>query len=106
MNGTRAESLIGAAQPPWADFEHYWAQSPMKTIGNAQTPTLVMHSEADKRCPEEQGLQVFVALKRLGVETELILFPEESHGLSRSGRTDRRIARLNHMLRWFDLYLK
>jgi dipeptidyl aminopeptidase/acylaminoacyl peptidase len=106
LNATRAESLVGLAQPPWDDLAAYWAQSPMKTIGAARTPTLVMHSEQDWRCPQEQGDQVYVALKRLGVDTELILFPEESHGLSRNGRTDRRIARLKHMQRWFEQYLK
>jgi dipeptidyl aminopeptidase/acylaminoacyl peptidase len=49
---------------------------------------------------------LFVSLKRLGVETELILIPGESHGVSRGGRTDRRIARLEHMIRWFEHYLK
>jgi len=106
LNGTRTENLIGAAQPPWEAFAQYWKQSPMRFIGHARTPTLVIHSEQDKRCPPEQGEQVFVALKRLGVETELIMFPEEGHDLSRNGRTDRRIARLNHILRWFDKYLK
>jgi dipeptidyl aminopeptidase/acylaminoacyl peptidase len=65
-----------------------------------------MHSEMDFRADKEQGEQVFVALRTLGVDTELVLFPGEPHGLSRTGRTDRRIARLNHMLRWFDKYLK
>jgi dipeptidyl aminopeptidase/acylaminoacyl peptidase len=46
-----------------------------------------------------------VALKKLGVASEFILFPEESHGLSRDGRTDRRVARLNHIARWFNKYL-
>jgi dipeptidyl aminopeptidase/acylaminoacyl peptidase len=93
-------------EPPWENIENYWKQSPMKYIGNARTPTQVIHSENDLRANIEQGLQVFVALKRLGVDTELVLFPDEPHGLSRTGRTDRRIARLNHMKRWFDTYLK
>ena len=92
--------------PPWEDLDNYWRQSPMKYIGNVRTPTLVIHSEGDLRCPIEQGEQVYVALKRLGVDTEMIRFPEESHGLSRGGRTDRRIERLKHILRWFDRYLK
>jgi dipeptidyl aminopeptidase/acylaminoacyl peptidase len=91
---------------PWDDMEHYWRQSPMAFIGNAKTPTLVVHSEQDMRCDPEQGVQLFVALKQLGVDTELLLFPEESHGLSREGRTDRRVLRLQHMVRWFDKYLK
>jgi dipeptidyl aminopeptidase/acylaminoacyl peptidase len=42
----------------------------------------------------------------MGVDSELVLFPDESHGLSRGGRTDRRIERLKHIARWFNKYLK
>jgi dipeptidyl aminopeptidase/acylaminoacyl peptidase len=93
-------------KPPWANLNDYWRQSPMKHIGKATTPTLVIHSEQDLRCAIEQGEQIFVALKRLGVDTEMVRFPDEPHGLSRGGRTDRRIERLKHILRWFDKYLK
>lgn len=93
-------------EPPWENLENYWKQSPLQYIGNTTTPTLVIHRENDFRCPIEQGEQIFVALKRLGVDTEMVRFPGTSHGLSRNGRTDRRILRLNHILRWFDRYLK
>ena len=93
-------------KPPWEDVSNYWKQSPMKYIGNAKTPTLVIHSEMDLRCQIEQGEQVFTALQTLGVESEFVRFPNEPHGLSRGGRTDRRIERLNHIVRWFDKYLK
>ncbi len=92
--------------PPYVSIENLWNNSPIKYIGNAKTPTLVIHNEMDLRCAIEQGEQVFVALKRMGVDTEMVRFPEEPHGLSRMGRTDRRIARLNHILRWFEKYLK
>jgi dipeptidyl aminopeptidase/acylaminoacyl peptidase len=91
---------------PFESIENLWECSPIKHIGNAVTPTLVIHSENDLRCPLEQDQQVFTALKYLNIDTELVLFPEEPHGLSRTGRTDRRIARLNHILRWFNKYLK
>lgn len=91
---------------PFEDLQYYWERSPIAYIGNAKTPTKVIHNEMDLRCPIEQGEQVFVALKRLGVDTEFVRFPDEFHGLSRSGRTDRRIARLNHIKEWFDRYLK
>ena len=94
------------AGPPFTDLQKHWDMSPIKYIGNAKTPTLVSHSENDLRCPIEQGEQVFVALKLLGIDTEMIRFPDEFHGLSRTGRTDRRIARLNHFARWFHKYLK
>jgi dipeptidyl aminopeptidase/acylaminoacyl peptidase len=93
-------------KPPYEDLENYWKHSPIAYIGNATTPTLVLHNEFDLRCPIEQGEQVFVALKRKGVDTEFVRFPDEFHGLSRNGRTDRRIARLNHIRRWFEKYLK
>jgi len=92
-------------EPPWENIENYWKQSPLKYIGKAKTPTLVIHSEKDYRTTTDQGEHVFVALKRLKVDTELVLFPDENHDLSRTGRTDRRIERLNHIIRWFDRYL-
>jgi dipeptidyl aminopeptidase/acylaminoacyl peptidase len=91
---------------PWENVEQYWQQSPMKYVADVVTPTMIIHSESDLRVEIEQGEQLFVALKRLGVDTEMIRFPDESHGLSRAGRTDRRVDRLQHILRWFDLYLK
>lgn len=93
-------------KPPWEAVDAYWEQSPLKYFGKVKTPTMIIHSEEDHRCPIVEGEQTFVALKRLGVDTELVRFPEEPHGLSRTGRTDRRIKRLTHMLRWFDKYLK
>jgi dipeptidyl aminopeptidase/acylaminoacyl peptidase len=91
---------------PYEDLSAYWDRSPIKYIANAKTPTLVTHNEMDLRCPIEQGEQVFVALKRLGIPTGFVRFPDEFHGLSRTGRTDRRIARLNHIRGWFDRFLK
>jgi dipeptidyl aminopeptidase/acylaminoacyl peptidase len=91
---------------PWEAVDAYWDQSPLKYFGSVKTPTMIIHSEEDHRCPVVEGEQTFVALKRLGVDTEMVRFPEEPHGLSRTGRTDRRIERLKHMLRWFDKYLK
>lgn len=93
------------ARAPYQGVDKYWDLSPHKYLGNAVTPTLVIHNEMDLRCPIEQGEQAFVALKRAGVETRMVRFPDEPHGLSRIGRTDRRIARLNHILDWFKTHL-
>ena len=99
------QNLFGSEADPWNDLDNYWKQSPISYIGGATTPTLIIHSESDNRCDREQGEQVFVALQKLGVPSEMLLVPGESHGLSRIGRTDRRIARLSHMRRWFETYL-
>jgi dipeptidyl aminopeptidase/acylaminoacyl peptidase len=102
----RFSALVGDAVP-LDDIETAWNHSPVKYLPEATTPTLIIHSEEDHRCPIEQGEQAFVTLKvKAGVDTEMVRFPGEPHGLSRGGRTDRRIVRLSHILRWMDKYLK
>lgn len=81
------------------------AQSPMAHVGAVRTPTLVIHSEQDWRCPVEQGQRWFVELKRRGVHAELLLFPGEGHELTRSGRPRHRLARFEHVLRWWSEHL-
>lgn len=77
------------------------AQSPMAQVDRVRTPTLVIHSEQDWRCPVEQGQRWFVELKRRGVPAELLLFPGEGHELTRSGRPRHRVARFEHVLAWW-----
>lgn len=90
---------------PWDNLENYWARSPIAYVKNVKTPTLIIHSEEDWRCPIEQSEQFFVALQVLGIETELVRFPGENHELSRSGKPNHRIERLDHIVRWFEKYL-
>jgi dipeptidyl aminopeptidase/acylaminoacyl peptidase len=91
---------------PWKDEEILLAQSPLRYAKNTKTPTLFIHSENDLRCTIQQAEEFFVALMELGVDTELVRFPDENHELSRSGKPNHRIERFNHILRWFDKYLK
>lgn len=81
------------------------AQSPMAAIDQVRTPTLVMHSEGDYRCPLEQAQRYYVGLKQRGVPTEFVLFPGESHGLSRGGSPWHRRQRFDIILEWFNKYL-
>ncbi|KRL04547.1 S9 family peptidase [Liquorilactobacillus oeni] len=78
-----------------------WEESPLAYINNVKTPTLILHSDQDLRCPLEQGEQWFVALKTLGVETKFIRFFGESHELSRSGKPSNRIKRLSEIVACF-----
>ncbi|HLR62072.1 MAG TPA: S9 family peptidase [Lentibacillus sp.] len=82
-----------------------WEFSPLKYAENIETPLLIVHGEKDFRCPIEQSEQMFVALKHLRKEVEFVRFPDANHELSRSGKPDMRIERLNHITRWFDEYL-
>ncbi len=93
-------------KPPYEDFDTYWEHSPINHIGKAQTPTLVIHGEADFACPVSQSELVFTALKYQGVETKMIRFPGAPHRFTRTGRPDQRIDRLQYLVNWFNKHLK
>lgn len=76
-------------------------QSAFARAGQVRTPTLVIHSEQDLRCPLEQGLRYHDALRRAGVETEMLIFPGEDHELTRSGRPRHRVQRFEAVLEWW-----
>ncbi len=81
------------------------AQSPQAFVHLVTTPTLVLHSENDLRCPLSQAERYFLALKRGGVETEMLIFPGEHHELTRSGRPRHRVQRFEAVLDWWERYL-
>jgi len=90
---------------PWEHTQALWDKSPMKHVANVTTPILIVHSEQDHRCPVEQAEQWFVALSVLGrAPVEFLRFPDEGHDLSRSGRPDRRIQRLEAIVGWFERF--
>ncbi|SDT39359.1 S9 family peptidase [Microlunatus soli] len=76
-------------------------QSPQAKAGDVSTPTLVLHSEHDLRCPLSQAERYYATLKRQGVDTELVIFPGENHELSRSGRPRHRQQRFEIILDWW-----
>ncbi|MEY9258168.1 dipeptidyl aminopeptidase/acylaminoacyl peptidase [Brevibacterium epidermidis] len=78
------------------------AQSPLAHAPQVGTPTLVMHSELDLRCPLEQAQQYYAALQRAGVDTEMLIFPGENHELSRAGQPRHRRQRFEAILDWWD----
>ncbi|MFZ5871108.1 MAG: S9 family peptidase [Actinomycetota bacterium] len=107
-----ASTFVGSADIGWFFPAGYHGsaaamreQSPMTHVDQVTTPTLVVHSEQDWRCPVEQGQRWFTALKLNGVPAELLLFPGEGHELSRSGRPRHRLARFQHILRWWGRHL-
>lgn len=87
------------------DVQRLWDFSPLKYAENIETPLLILHSENDLRCPMEQAEQLFITLKSMGKETELVRFPEADHNLSRTGIPNLRIARLKEITDWFDKYI-
>jgi dipeptidyl aminopeptidase/acylaminoacyl peptidase len=87
------------------DPDQIAAQSPQAHVADVRTPTLVLHSENDLRCPLSQAERYFASLKRGGVETELVVFPGEDHELSRAGRPRHRVQRFEIILDWWARHL-
>lgn len=90
---------------PWPDPDELWRRSPIRYVNEIETPLLLLHSEMDLRCAISQAEELFGALRLLGRRVELVRFPGESHDLSRGGRPDRRIERLNRISGWFGRHL-
>jgi dipeptidyl aminopeptidase/acylaminoacyl peptidase len=90
----------------WDHPEGLWQQSPLKYLGEATTPTLIIHSEGDLRCNIEQAEQVFTVLQLRGIASRFVRYPKStSHGMSRSGPPDLRLHRLEEMRAWLQRYL-
>jgi dipeptidyl aminopeptidase/acylaminoacyl peptidase len=87
------------------DPESYWLASPLRRVADIQTPLMIVHSELDYRCTVGQAEELFMALKLLDREVELVRFPGEGHGLTRSGHPVHRLQRLELLLEWFGRHL-
>lgn len=84
-----------------ASAEDIARRSAFGVAAQVRTPTLVIHAEEDHRCPLEQGTRYYTALRRAGVEAEMLLFPGEDHELTRSGRPRHRTERFEAVLEWW-----
>ncbi len=87
------------------NIEHYLEHSPLTYADRVETPVLLLHGEADHRCPIEQSEQYFVTLRRLGKEVEFVRFPGCSHLFLRAGHPKMREEYLTRTLAWFDKHL-
>ena len=83
----------------------YQKCSPITYAHNCTTPTLLVQSELDWRCPAEQSEQFYTALKANGCTVEMLRQPGGSHGASISGAVNLRRAHNDAMLDWFSRYV-
>jgi dipeptidyl aminopeptidase/acylaminoacyl peptidase len=85
---------------PWDHTDEYMKRSVISLVKNVKTPTLLMTGDEDFRTPISEAEQYYAALKLLKVESVLVRFPGEPHGLTR--RPSHSIARTVYTLNWFD----
>ncbi len=64
----------------WEDYETYEKHSAIYQIKNTTTPTQIIHGANDLRVPFTQGQEFYRALDRLGVDTEMVVYPRTPHG--------------------------
>lgn len=93
------------AAVPWDNPELLWKYSPLAHAEGIRTPLLLIHSENDFRAPIPAAEGLFVALRRLKREVEMVRYPRDGHELSRSGEPKHRIDRLERILDWFHRHL-
>jgi len=87
---------------PWENIEGYMRFSPVSLVGNIETPTLVMVGSSDMRTPLSEAKQLYSALKIRGIDTALVEIPGAPHNIA--GRPSQLIAKIDHVLAWFDKY--
>lgn len=91
--------------PPHDQEAWYRAHSPSTFAHRTSAPTLIVHGEADDRCPIGQGEQMFIALLRAGAEVEFVRYPGASHLFLRGGPAEHREDFLRRVLGWFERHL-
>jgi dipeptidyl aminopeptidase/acylaminoacyl peptidase len=97
----RTQSRIGGSL--WDRPLRYIENSPIFTADKIRTPILMMHNDEDTAVPWEQGIELFVALRRLGQPVWMLNYNGEPHGLTKEqNRKDWAVR----MQQFFDHYLK
>lgn len=84
----------------------YWDHSPLKYACNCVTPTLFIQPLADFRCHLSDGLQMVTALMDKGVETRVVCFDGDQHGLNHFGKPSHRERSYKETLDWMNSHLK
>jgi dipeptidyl aminopeptidase/acylaminoacyl peptidase len=88
---------------PWDDYDLLWRWSPLRYVRAVETPTLFIHGELDNDVHITQAEEMYMALKRRGVETVLARYPREGHGFREPRHREDALERT---IAWFDKYLK
>lgn len=84
---------------PWEVPDLMRKHSPITYAGAVHTPTLVLHSDHDRRCPIAMGRMFYRSLERAGVETEMVIYHDERHGITQPRHLDDLYRRV---LAWFE----
>jgi dipeptidyl aminopeptidase/acylaminoacyl peptidase len=88
---------------PWVNPAMYNRWSPHKFVQNFNTPILIIHGELDYRVPVGEGMQLFTAVQLKGIDSKLLIFPDEGHWVLKPQNSK---LWFNTVLDWLDKYLQ
>jgi len=88
---------------PWTNPAQYSRWSPHKFVQNFNTPILIIHGELDYRVPIGEGMQLFTAVQRKGIDSKILIFPDEGHWVLKPQNSVRWYA---EVVSWLDRWTK
>jgi dipeptidyl aminopeptidase/acylaminoacyl peptidase len=88
---------------PWEARKLYDEQSPLSYLTAVKTPTLIFHGEKDERVPLGQSQETYRTLKRLGVTTQLVVYPDQGHGILVPSY---QLDKMRREFAWVEKYLR
>ncbi|HEV8137981.1 MAG TPA: S9 family peptidase [Pyrinomonadaceae bacterium] len=88
---------------PWSNPAMYSRWSPHNFINNFNTPILIIHGELDFRVPFGDGLQLYTAVQRKGIDSKFLSFPDEGHWVLKPQNSN---LWYHTVLDWLDKYLR
>ncbi|MBK5294772.1 MAG: S9 family peptidase [Acidobacteriia bacterium] len=88
---------------PYDNFDKWWNVSPLKYIKNAKTPTLIQVVDGDPRVPRPQSEELHMALKKLGVPAELLVYPGSTHGIP---DVRNQMVKMVSEFHWFEKWVR
>ena len=86
----------------YQDPDPYYERSPIRHISNTRTPTLILHGEEDKRVSAAQSVEMYIALRTLGVATQLVTYPREGHYIE---EREHQLDLIRRVIGWFEKHL-
>jgi dipeptidyl aminopeptidase/acylaminoacyl peptidase len=84
-------------------MDFLWERSPLKHVAKVKTPTMFIHGENDNDVPIAEAEQFFIALKDVGVDSVMVRYPREGHGLRENGHI---IDSVNRSIEWYEHYFR
>lgn len=82
-------------------MDRLWESAPIRFVAGARTPMLLMHGENDPDVPIAETEQFYIALKDVGVETVMVRYPREGHGIREVGHA---VDSIDRSIRWFEAH--